>query len=100
MFLRNHSESLIVEEDSEFKRFLYLMSVYPRNTFEPSWTPGCYYVLEGAQKKWGDSCLYKQSWQDPIRITILVFCFLNLGLLVSQVGSFQAKKRLFIFLKC
>lgn len=70
--------------DTERMLFLYLMSIYPNNTFDSEWKEGCYYCLPGAQKKWGIGCLHQQYWELPIKITLLVICVFNILRLVRK----------------
>ncbi|XP_078482468.1 transient receptor potential cation channel subfamily A member 1 homolog [Ciona intestinalis] len=76
-------------KNSEYQEFLYIMSVYPEQTFDSAWESTCYYVLPGAHAKWGDSCHFIKVWQEPARIALLVLSLINLGLLVMQVWNYQ-----------
>nr|XP_039254134.1 transient receptor potential cation channel subfamily A member 1 homolog [Styela clava] len=76
-------------EDSSQKKFLYLMSTYPENTYEHNWREGCYYCLEGAEKKWGTDCRHKGAWEDPVKIVLMIFCVFNLLRLILQIWNYK-----------
>ena len=83
MILVTEEESSHHEEEEEHI-FLHLMSNYRSMTFEVGWEEGCYYVVEGADRKWGGGCHFKRSWEDPIRFALILFSCFNFFLLVRH----------------
>lgn len=64
-------------------RFLYVMSAYPKNTFEMKWEPLGYYVLPGAFKLWGSEERFKSTWEEVVSFVLIAMCVFHLLRLVS-----------------